>query len=44
MPITVKELFDSVGKEIMGQVKWNERLTVVYQGYTVLLYQARKMH
>lgn len=27
MPITVKELFDSVDKEIMGQVKWNEKIT-----------------
>lgn len=26
MPITVKELFDSVGREIMGQVKWNEKI------------------
>ena len=26
MSITVKELFDSVGKEIMGQVKWNEKV------------------
>lgn len=26
MPIPVKELFDSVGKEIMGQVKWNEKI------------------
>lgn len=26
MTITVKKLFDSVGIEIMGQVKWNERI------------------
>ena len=26
MPITVKELFDSVGKEIMEQVKWNKKI------------------
>lgn len=27
MSLTVKGLFDSVGKEIMGQVKWNEKIT-----------------
>lgn len=27
MSITVKELFDSVSKEIMGQVKWNKQIT-----------------
>lgn len=26
MSLTVKELFDSVGKEIKGQVKWNEKI------------------
>lgn len=26
MSLTVKELFDSVNKEILGQVKWNEKI------------------
>ena len=26
MSLTVKELFDSVDKKIMGQVKWNEKI------------------
>lgn len=32
MPITVKELFNSVGKEIMGQVKWNEKINCSLPG------------
>lgn len=32
MPITVKELFNSVGKEVMGQVKWNENINCSLPG------------
>jgi len=32
MPITVKELFNSVGKEVMGQVKWNEKINCSLPG------------
>ena len=32
MSLTVKELFDSVGKEIMGQVKWNEKINCSLPG------------
>lgn len=36
MPISIKQLFNSLGKEILGQVKWGQKIDCKYPGIYVV--------